>query len=339
MNKPLVSVIVVSWNGLKYLDDCLGSLTSSTYKNIEILFADNASSDDSVNFVKKNYPQIKLIQNKKNLGYAEGHEEAFKKAKGDAILLLSMDTIIKKNTLEELVKVLYSDNSIGAVQPKLLLFPETTLIDSVGAFFLDSGMLYHFGREKDYKLKKYNEPMEIFSAKGACLLFRKETLRKTGLFDKDYFAYFEETDLCHRVWLAGYKIIYNPKAVVYHKGGGSSGQMVRSYILFHSYKNRICTYIKNLSIKYLLKVIPLTLMLYMLVSLFYLLKGKFSLAWVVQKAIIWNILHIKETLKKRKVIQEKIRVVKDDDFLPKLTRPVRISYYYYLLFGLKNYID
>ncbi len=340
MDEPLVSVIIVNWNGRKYLDDCLGSLARDTYKNKEILFVDNASSDDSVGYVKKYYPHFILILNNRNLGYAEGHEIAIKKANGKFILLLSMDTIVEKNSLTELIKTIRLSNNIGAVQPKLLMYPQKHMIDSIGAFFLMTGILYHYGREKDPNKPIYNKSMEIFSAKGACLLFRKEALAKTGLFDKDYFAYFEETDLCHRIWLAGYRIIYSPYAVVYHKGGGSSKQMMPSFIYFHSYKNRICTYIKNLSFKYLVVVLFYTLFMYELATIIYLLRRKFHNALAVQQAIIWNIVNLKKTLEKRKYIQTKIRVKKDDEFLPQLIKPVHFRYYYNIMFGgLKTYRD
>lgn len=337
--EPLVSVIIVNWNGRVYLEDCLGSLSKISYQNIEVIFVDNASSDDSVAYVKQHYPKIKIIVNSKNLGFAEGQEGAFKKCKGSAVLLLSMDTIVEKDFLAELVKNLYSSNDIGAVQPKLLMYPQKHKIDSIGSFFLMSGMLYHFGREKGSTEPMFNRSMEIFSAKGACILFRKETLDKTGLFDKDYFAYFEETDLCHRIWLAGYRILYAPSAIVYHKGGGSSKQINYGYILFHSDKNRLCTYIKNLSFSYILQVIPKTLLLYFCAFIFYLCTGKADLAGSVVKAIFWNILHLPATLAKRKYVQANIRKVDDKTFLPKLTRQVKLSYYWYLAVGLSRYRD
>lgn len=339
MDKPLVTVIVLNWNGKHFLEDCLGSLSKISYKNLEIVFVDNASTDGSVAYVKKNFPQIKILVNSKNLGFAEGHEEVFKRAKGELVLLLSTDTIVEKNLLDELVRVISSGEKIGAVMPKLLMYPRKNLIDSIGAFFLMSGLLYHFGREKEHKKSIYNKSMEIYSAKGACLLFRKNVLEKTGLFDKDYFAYFEETDLCHRIWLAGYKVIYVPETKVYHKGGGSSGQMIGAYLQFHSFKNRLCTYIKNLSLKNLVKVMPPTIIVYQCAFILYILSGKSAVAWAIQKAIIWNLVHIKETLKKRGFVQNKIRVVSDDDFLPKVTRRVRLSYYYYMFRGLDCYRD
>lgn len=337
--KPLVSVIIVNWNGEKYLTKCLPSLHKQTYKNIEVLFVDNASQDSSVSYVKKRYPHFKLILNSKNLGYAEGHETAFKKAKGEFVLLLSMDTILDRHAVTNLVNRMLSDTHIGAVQPKLLMYPQVKLIDSIGSFFDLSGILYHFGREKLHTRKKYNVPMEVFAAKGACLLFRKSSLKKTGMFDNNYFAYFEETDLCHRIWLAGYTIMYEPKAIVWHTGGGASKKMVPSYIYFHSYKNRIQTYLKNLSVPYLLRLLPFLFIVYEGATVAYLLKGKPSVAFAIQKSIVWNIMHLPEILKKREHVQKRIRLVTDSSFLPKLTRPVSLSYYYYIFYGLKNYKD
>lgn len=339
MIKPLVTVIIVNWNGIKYLPDCLRSLAAVSYKHLEILFVDNASTDDSVVYVKKHFPKIKLFHNKKNLGYAQGHQIALEKAKGNAILLLSTDTIVQPNVIDELIRTLYSNPRIGAVQPKLLLYGEKNKIDSIGVFFLKSGVLYHFGRGKNASLPIYNNPMEIYSAKGACMLFKREVLKKTGLFDNDYFAYFEETDLCHRIWLAGYKIVYTPRTEVVHKGGGSAKQMVPSYIYFHSYKNRLCTYIKNFSTTYLFAIVPKVLLLYELLTLVYLFTGKTANAIAVQKSILWNIIYLPQTLKKRKFVQSSVRKVNDGDFMPNITRSVRLSYYYYLFSNLSNYID
>lgn len=340
MLKPLVSVIIVNWNGQQLLDDCLRSLTKSTYKNLEIFFVDNASRDDSVDHVKNNFKSVKIIQNTENLGYAEGHERAFKQSKGEFVLLLSTDTIINPNVVETLVKVMVTDKNLGAVMPKLLMYPKKHLIDSLGAFFLMNGDLYHFGREKDPKGSKYNKQMYILSVKGACTLFRKKALEKTGMFDKDYFAYFEETDLSMRTWLAGYKLLYVPEATVYHKGGVTSAKLQHSYILFHSYKNRIYTYLKNLSLKYLLIVLPQIFLIYQGVFLLYLCKFQFGYALAVQRGLLWNVTNFSHILKKRKFVQEKIRKISDDDYLPLVTKPVRLSYYYYQFFGgIEKYKD
>lgn len=339
MHSPLVTVIIVNWNGEHLLKDCLGSLSRVEYKNIEILFVDNASSDNSVAYVKKKYPNIRILQNRENLGYAEGHEEAFTKARGEAVLMLSTDTIVEKNLLTVLISTLFKEKSIGGVQPAILMYPDKHLIDSIGSFFLKTGILYHFGREKNINNSLYKTKMEIFSAKGACMMFKKEVLEKTGLFDKDYFAYFEDTDLCHRVWLSGYSIWYEPGTTIYHKGGGAAKQIASSYIQFHAFKNRISTYLKNLSIEYLIFVIPTTIFIYCLLSVVYIFQRKFSIAWAVQKSIWWNISNLPKILRKRALVQNTIRKVEDREFLSKLTRPVRLSYYYYLFKGLGLYKD
>lgn len=340
MKKPLISIIIVGFNAKRFLKACFDSLGKISYKNTQIIFVDNGSSDGSFDFVKRDYPHIILVRHKKNLGFAGGHGMAMQKAKGDAILLLNTDTIVEKNLLDELVKALYKSSDIGAVQPRLILYHNRKQIDSIGSFFLWSGFLYHFGCEKDSSLPIYNQPMEIFSVKGACMLIKSEVLKKTGLFDETYFTAFEDTDLSHRIWLAGYKIMYVPYTTVYHIGGGTNTKAIRAFVLFHSEKNRICTYIKNLSPKYLLRVLPITLLMEQLVFLEYLVRRRnIAAAFSVQKAIVWNILHIKETLRKRKFVQTKIRRVGDDEFLPKLIKPVRLSYYYYLPIGLNYYKD
>lgn len=340
MRNPLVTVIIVNWNGRQLLTDCLGSLKKNTYKNLEILFVDNASTDDSVLYVKKNFKNVRIIQNEQNLGYAEGHEKAFRQSKGTLLLLLSTDTIIEKNAIEELVKAITAEKNIGAVMPKLIMHPRKNLIDSIGAFFLMNGDLYHYGREKDPRLPKYNKTMYILTVKGACTLFKKEVLKKTGMFDSDFFAYFEETDLSLRTWLAGYKILYIPQASVYHKGGVTSAKMQRAYIFFHSYKNRIYTYLKNLSARYLLIVLPQIIFIYQIAFLLYLLKMQFGYAFAVQRGLLWNIVHLKKILKKRQYVQTIIRKVPDESYLPLVTKNVGLSYYYHQFFGgMEKYKD
>lgn len=336
----LISVVIVGYNAKHFLPECLGSLTKGSYKNIEILYIDNGSTDGTSEYINKYYPQIILIQNSKNVGFSPAHEGILAKVKGDAVLLLNTDTIAEGNLLKELVKALYEKKDIGAVQPKILMYPEKDKIDSIGSFFLLTGFLYHVGYEKDSSLAIYNKPMEIFSTKGAIMLIKKEVLDKTGLFDNDYFTAFEDTDLCMRIWLAGYRILYVPSTKAFHIGGGTVMKMIRSFVVFHGEKNRIATYIKNLSPKYLLKVIPRIIIMLQIEFLMYLIiKRRIDLAFSIQKAILWNIFHLKKILKKRYYVQTRIRVVGDESFLPYLTKKVRLSYYYYLVIGLRGYKD
>ncbi len=336
----LVSVIIVNWNGRSFLKDCLDAITHVSYSNIEIIFVDNASVDDSADFVRKNYPSLKIFVNEENLGVGGGFEIGMKKAMGQAILLLNTDAIVPKKILATLTKVLYSNKKIGAVQPKLVLSPSKKQIDSIGCLFLGNGDLYHIGRERDPNLPEYNKQMEIFSTKGACMLIKKEVVDKTGLFDGDFFAYFEDTDFCIRILLAGYTIVYDPTETVYHKGGATSKSIMHTNILFHSYKNRIYSYLKNFSIKYILRVMPLMLCMYQVACFGYIITGRFTYALAVERGILWNVINIQSILKKRKFVQEHIRKISDDEFIPRLTRSVRLKYYWYQFFGgIEKYKD
>ncbi len=340
MRTPLVSIIIINWNGKKDIGMCLKSLAKSTYKKFEIILVDNASTDGSVDYVKKYYPYVSLIRNSNNIGFVLAHEQALKIAKGEAILLLNADTIGGSKFLLYLVKRLNSDKAIGVVQPKILLDPDRDLIDSIGSFFLPNGLLYHYGREKDETLPQYNIPFEIFSAKGACMLIKREVIKRVGLFDPDFFAYYEETDFCMRVWMAGWRVFYEPKARVYHKGGRSAIQQPAAFIQFHAYKNALFTYMKNLSTRYLFRILPLFIFYYFLGFMFYMVSGKFIMAFTIARAVWWNVLKIPNTVKKRAYIQRKLRRIHDEDYLPKLAHPVRLSYYYHQFFGkLSDYAD
>ncbi len=338
--KKLVSVIIVNWNGKRFLKECLSSLFAQDYKNIEVIFVDNASTDDSVDYVKKNFPKTKIVSNKKNLGFAEGNNIGYKNATGDYILFLNNDTKVTKSFLTELVKVLESDKKIGGVQSKILLMDDPTRLDSVGAFLTNTGFLYHYGIAKKDS-PKYNKQIDIYSAKGACMIFKREVLEKIKvdgeIFDSRYFVYFEETDMCHRIWLAGYKIVFVPKSVVYHKMGGTSAKLDNAFVQYHSFKNRINSYIKNLGTLELLKILPLHILMCEAFALILLIKLKFSLFLSIQKAIVWNLAVLNATLIKRKQIQKYIREVNDMRLLHKVLRNVRFTYYYHLFGGLKNY--
>lgn len=343
-NNPLISIIIINWNGKHFLDPCFSTLFKQSYKNIEVILVDNASKDGSVQFVRKNYPQVKIVINKENLGFAEANNIGYKKATGEYVLFLNNDTKVTKDFLKILVDVLVKDTKkqIGGVQSKLLLMDTPEKLDSVGAFMTPTGFLYHYGiAKKDGP--KYNRRIDVYSAKGACMMIRREVLEKTlvenEIFDSKYFAYFEETDLCHRIWLAGYKLIFIPESVIYHKMGGTSNKMNNSFVQFHSFKNRINSYIKNFGTGYLWTILPLHLLFCEAFAFFALLKLNTNITVCIQKAIWWNIKNMSQTLKKRRYIQHQIRARQDRTFKKAIMRPVRLSYYYYILFDLGKYED
>lgn len=337
----LVSIIIVNWNGKNLLKECLTSLSKQEYHPIEIIVVDNGSTDGTVNYLKKYFSKVKIISLNKNFGFAGGNNEGYKYTKGEYVLFLNNDTKVEKNFLVELINIMESNKKIGGVQSKIMLMDEPGLIDSAGAYITPTGFLYHVGIQKKDS-PKYNNVTPIFSAKGACMLFSKKVLENVlvndELFDSRYFAYFEETDLCHRVWIAGYVIYYVPSSIVYHKMGATSSKLAYLFIQYHSFKNRINSFIKNFGALNLVKILPLHIAISESYAVFSLLKGNISMSIAVQKAIWWNIIHLRETLILRKTIQEKIRKVPDDAFADKIFKYPQFAYYLHIA-DLSKYED
>ena len=330
MKKGLVSIVIVNWNGMKWLHGCFTSLHTQDYKQFEIIFVDNNSDDISCEWVKKHYPKTTIIQNSENVGFSNANNIGYQKTKGEYILFLNNDVKVTEAFLSELVKEMAEDASVGGAQSKILLMDKPDTLDSIGAFLTPTGFLYHYGfGQKD--IKKFDRRICLYTAKGACMLFRKQVLDAVlvdgNVFDPSYFAYFEETDLCHRIWLSGYSIIYVHASVVFHKMGATSSSMNSAFIQYHSFKNRISSYLKNLGIKALLMIVPIHVFLCIGFALYSFLRGRLQFSWSIIKAILWNIRNCKKTLQMRRYIQAHIRIMSDELLFRKIMRYPRISYY------------
>ncbi|MDD4353352.1 MAG: glycosyltransferase family 2 protein [Candidatus Nanoarchaeia archaeon] len=314
MKTPLISIIIVNWNGKRFLKDCFDSLVKQEYKNIEIIFVDNASSDDSVNFVKKNYSKklnLKIIKNKENYGFAKANNIGAKIAKGEFLLLLNNDTKVPKNTLDIIMKEYPKLENPGAVGCILKNFDGSSQnkgfeIDQVG---------YPVGiAEEKMGSKKHKK---IFYPTGAFFFIKKEKYLKLRGLDENYFMYMEEVDLCWRLLLNGYNNYALTKCFIYHYGGGTSkfsynqnNLVTNKLILYQREKNTLNMLIKNYSTINLIKYIPLYLIINCAEILYWLLKFSPSISWIYVKSWIWNISKLKNTLHKRKIIQKK-RAVSD----------------------------
>lgn len=333
-HNPLVSIIIVNWNGKQWLETCLPSLMRQSYKPVEIIVVDNGSSDGSGEWVNRHYPDVILVRRKTNTGFAEANDRGYRKSRGKYILFLNNDTVVLKNFITEFLKVFASDKRIAGAQSKLLLMDDHTKLDAVGAFLTPTGILFHYGL-KQPDAPSYDAQIDLYTVKGASMMFRRDVLEKVklrgNLFDPAYFAYFEETDLCHRIWLAGYRIVYAHKSVVYHKAGATSTKIPNAFVQFHSFKNRIHSYIKNLSVPNLLRILPAHVIFCEAYTVHLLWKGYFGIALAIQKAILWNIIHAKSTSADRKTIQTKMRKMSDADLMPIILKHPPLSYYFGLL--------
>ncbi len=243
MERNLVSIIIVNYNGKLHLEKCLKSLIVIDYKNYEIILVDNNSSDDSIDFVKKFYPSVIIIQLEKNYGFAEPNNIGAKKASGELLLFLNNDTIVKPNFITELVKVIKTDSKIAICQ-SFLLKPNGE-IDSSGDFVDTLGRAYS-------SRKKVSEVREILSARGAAMLIRKESFFDLGQFDKKFFANYEDVDIGWRAWLWGYRVVLVPSSVVYHVGGQTTKKNTNE-IIFNAVKNTLILRIVNFEWHYAIK--------------------------------------------------------------------------------------
>lgn len=304
---PLVSIIIVNWNGGEVFKDCLISLSKIDYSNWELIVIDNGSTDGSEKFPQnyilgvKNY---ELIKNMENLGFAPANNQGYKKTKGRYILLLNNDTKVVPSFLTKLIERAESDSSVGVIQPKIFLMDKERYLDNAGSFLTNSGFLEHWGFMKRDSAE-FNKEREIFSAKGACMLIRREVIEKVGLFDEDFVSYFEESDFCWRVWLAGWRVLFYPHTKIYHKVGMTSKRMNQIIINYHSFKNRIRSLVKNLDSVNLIIIFFPHLFLNLFLGIYYLIKLQFDKAKMIFSAILWNITNLPPTLELRRRIQEK----------------------------------
>ena len=321
---PLVSIIIINFNGLNFLKVCFDSLTKIKYPIWEAIVVDNGSNDGSIEFLNgyKNFKSLKVIRNSCNLGFAKPNNQGFQIAKGKYILLLNNDTRVNPDFLDKPVEILNSNKKIGVIQPKIFLMEKPGYLDNTGSFMTKTGFLVHEGYlEKDSKI--FDKEKKVFATKGACMLIKREVIEKVGLFDDDFFAYFEESDFCWRVWLSGYEVMFCPQTSIFHKVGATSKNMNQFSINYHSLKNRIASLIKNLKFYNLFLILVPHLIILGAITIYYLLNLKFDKVKMVAAALWWNIIHLSSVLRKRKIVQE-LRVVGDKEIFRKVGRKINI---------------
>ncbi len=335
---PLVSVIILNWNGKKFLHTCLSSLTQIKNPRIEIIVIDNNSSDDSVSYMRKNFPKVKVIASDKNKGFAGGNNLGAEASSGQYLLFLNNDTKVTKEFLNPMISACKRDPYIGCIQPEMRVMNHPDLLDEAGAYLTMSGFLYHYGYRKEYRLPMYRTTREVFSAKGACMLIPKHAFEQVGGFDEDFFIFFEETDLCHRLWLAGYKVLYQPESYIYHVAGGDTTDTYdyerRVYLTF---KNMNCSYLKNFGALYLATIYPVFLIFQLGVLIYFFVSLRFTIVNAILRGWWWNVVNVHTTLKKRNTIQQHIRNVTDRAIRRSIYYNPGIYYYFCLLLDAKRY--
>jgi GT2 family glycosyltransferase len=244
-----VSIIVVNWNGERFLKDCLGALSGQTYANCEIILVDNGSSDNSVCFTRKNFPEVKLVALRENTGFTGGNAAGLEVAQGAYIALVNNDARAEKTWLENLIEPMLGDRTIGICASKLI-FDNTHTVNSAGDGLTTAGV--GFNRGLGGNAADFNVPVPVFGACGAAVLYRRRMLDEIGFLDEDFFLYDEDTDLNFRAQLAGWKCIYVPTAVAYHVANATSRRLSDLHVYYHT-RNLEFVWIKNMPLGIMLR--------------------------------------------------------------------------------------
>ena len=308
MTNKKIAVVILNWNGAKLLEQFLPSVVA--YSNEATVYvADNASTDNSIEIIKNQFPTIKIIQNDGNYGFAKGYNVALKNVEEDYYALVNSDIEVTANWLSPIISILDSEQTIGIIQPKILDYKNKEYFEYAGAAggFIDKyGYPFCRGRifdtiEKDEH--QYDDDKEIFWASGACFFIRKEIYQKLGGFDDDFFAHQEEIDLCWRAFNLGYTAKYTSKSIVYHVGGATLNK-ANSRKTYLNFRNSLLMLLKNLPSNKLLSVLLIRMMLDGIAGLQFLFKGKFKHFFAILKAHFSFYSMISKTYKKRNISQK-----------------------------------
>lgn len=303
-----IAVVVLNWNGVKLLEQFLPSVISYS-SEASIYVADNASTDNSIQFVKDNYPTIIIIKNDGNYGFSNGYNIALQQVEEEYYCLLNSDVEVTENWLTPILSLFESESDVAIIQPKILDFKSKEYFEYAGAAggFIDKyGFPFCRGRifetiEKDNL--QYNDEKDIFWASGACFFIRKEVFRNLNGFDGDFFAHQEEIDLCWRAFNLGYKAKYTSKSIVYHVGGATlnEGNPKKTFLNF---RNSLLMLLKNLPKNKLFTIIFLRLVLDGIAGIKFIFQGKLKHCFAIIKAHFHFYHLISKNLKKRNSVQK-----------------------------------
>jgi len=302
------AVVILNWNGRKYLEQFLSPLIQYSSEEAEIIVADNASNDDSIAFLETNFPSIRIIRNASNEGFARGYNLALKQVKADYYILLNSDIEVTPDWIHPVIDMMGKDPSIAACQPKIRSYIDRSKFEYAGAAggFIDKyGYPFCRGRifqslEED--LGQYDDVIEIFWATGACMFVRADLFHQAGGLDEDFFAHMEEIDLCWRLKNLGYKIMYCPQSVVYHIGGGTLPK-ISWRKTYYNFRNNFFLLYKNLPDNLVCEVFAKRFVLDGIAALKFLFTAGFKDFWAIYRAHISFYSTLSKTKAKRKLLK------------------------------------
>ena len=332
--KSSVSIVIPHWNNVDVLSECLESILNTDFENFETIVVDNASTDNSVALVRSNYPNVKLIENDKNYGYAGGCNIGAEAASGDFLIFLNNDTVQEKDWISNLIKTINSDDKIAAVQPKILNYYDRNVFDYAGGsgghmdiycFPFARGRIFSF-QENDEG--QYNNKEKCFWSSGTCFMVRRELFQKAGGFDESFFAHMEEIDMCWRLYAMGFEVWVEPDSVVYHKNALTLPMYShKKYYLNH--RNSLLMLLGNYSIKNIFLIGIPRLILEKIACFYSILMLDWRHFTAILRSLFWIIFHPNVIMKKRKSFS-KIRTITDKKIMENMMQSSIVIKYYLL---------
>jgi len=340
MRFPRVALMILNFNGLPYLRDCLDSVSWSTYPNLDVYVIDNGSTDDSCKLVTSNYPRAKLIRFDANVGFAKAYDIAVKGIEADYVLLLNNDTQVQMNFVEVLVERAESGERVGSVGCKIVQPGSPRRYGPV--FFSGSGRFIgplFFGStiEKDAVQSIYATEAECLANSAAAVLYRKSLIDAIGLFDSDFWADWEDHDLGFRICLAGFRNLYTPRTIVLHKGAASFGSVDSRGRAVRMIRNMFFTYVKNYDARNIaLRFFPLFFVIYPYRELIVILENELGLllgrdsgrraklrtTYMAYAVSCWQFIReLRHVMEKRGVVQL-LRRSSDEDIIRRTSKPL-----------------
>jgi GT2 family glycosyltransferase len=303
-----VSVIIVNWNGRHHLDECLSALAGQRFKNFETILIDNGSHDDSVPWVRKTFPWVRIVALPGNSGFCYANNIGFAISRGKFIALLNNDTRVDSDWLYWLYNQIKRDEKIGICGSRILLYDSPEFLDAAGDGYDFSGV--GFRRGHGARANSFAHYEEVFGACAAAALYRKSMLGEIGFFDENFFSVGEDIDLSFRAKLVGYKCIYVAEALVYHKVSGTIGVESASQI-YQSRRNVEYVYFKNMPLVLIFLTFPMHLLYNLLTFIQAIRQRRLSL---FLKAKLDFLLHFKEVYENRRKIQKQRKISLKDLF-------------------------
>ncbi len=263
----MISIVIPNYNGKEFLYSCINSIMNQTLIADEIIIVDNNSTDGSLEYIKNNYPMVKLIELEKNYGFSKAVNVGIKTSKNPYVVLLNNDTVAEEDWLENLYNCIAQKENVFSCSSKMLRLDNKEIIDDAGDGYTLLGWSVKHGDGKDSKL--YNSDREIFSSCAGAAIYRKSIFEEIGYFDESFFAYLEDLDICYRARIYGYKCFFASKAIIYHKGSATSGSKYNAFKTKLVPRNNILLLYKNMPIIQLLINLPFIMIGYLIKLLFF----------------------------------------------------------------------